>query len=772
MRDFLAILRRNTISPIVIAILVLAAILLVLDDPRDAWFLSAVIVVNTLLAIVQEVRAERVLKKLELMNAPVAHRLNDSGKIEDILFDEIQVGDLIKLQLGDEIPADGVLMSSEGLETDEGILTGESAPVDKPVGATVYAASAVVAGQATARVRAVGLETKIGAMSSTLKRYKPILTPIQHSISIAITWLTFGALGLAIIIFVVYYLSGQNSITIFKTIASGAVVIVPEGLLLASTLLFAYGSLRLAQAKVLPQKLAAIEAMALLDILCVDKTGTLTSDEIKFENFEVFNQTVPNLPELIGIAAKTTSSGSTTGEAIIKGFKSPDKYKILQTLAFSSRRKISGVKVKLNGKTYNLIIGAPEFVKTFAPLSSYQTQRIETLTNEGKRILLIGLSDDVNASLKNLKNGSGQAMGLLILSNDLRNGVEKTVRYLQKNGVSLRVISGDNPNTVKYIASLAGILNFDSILTGEELKKISDKNWNKTIAGTTIFARVLPEQKERLVETFKDMNNFTGMVGDGVNDALALKKSDLGIAMYAGAVATRRVADVVLLNNSFNSLPIGMRLGNKIIQAIEIIATLFFHKIIFGLVLMLTTLLFGFVYPFDPRHVTFMNILLVTLPTVMWTLFPPSPHFRMSPRHFWRDTLMAVAPIAVLSGIMITLSYTMLHLMHPNDITGVSTTTVIIATFFGIYLVYLVPRMFNVKNSRKDQIARILYTITVFAVISISFGFDYFRDFFNFSMPAGQSSWSIFIFIFITAILQWIIAGRAGKRLRKRNQAS
>jgi cation-transporting ATPase E len=431
---------------------------------------------------------------------------------------------------------------------------------------------------------------------------------------------------------------------------------------------------------------------------------------------------------------------------------------------------MSGVKVDLNGDIYNIVIGAPEYVSEFAPLDKTQKQQIETLTNEGKRVLLVALSRGLENSIKDLTDGSGQAMGLLILSNDLRLGVEKTVRYLQNNGVSLRVISGDNPNTVKYIARLAGIANHGSILTGDQLQKIKKRDWDKTVAETTIFARVLPEQKEKLIETFKNLNNFTGMVGDGVNDALALKKSDLGVAMYSGAVATRRVADIVLLDNSFNSLPIGMRLGNRIIQAIELIATLFFHKIIFGLVLILTTLLFGFVYPFEPRHVTFINILLVTIPTFMWTLFPPSPRNKLSPRHFWRNTLLAVAPIAVLSGVMITSAYTLLHLMHPTDAMGVSTTTVIIATFFGVYLVYLVPRMFNVRNNRKSQIARILYTITILVIISVSFGFDYFRDFFNFSMPAGQNSWPLLIMIFGTAFLQWVIAGKAGKRIRMQDQ--
>jgi cation-transporting ATPase E len=772
MRDIFVILRRNALSPIVIAILILATILMTLHDARDAWFLSVVIIINTLLAIVQEVRAERMLKKLELMSAPMAHRLNDDGSTEDILFDKLIPGDLIKLNLGDEIPTDGKIISSEGLETDEGILTGESSPVEKGSGSTVYAASAVVAGGATMEVTHTGPNTKVGQMALTLKRYKPVLTPIQHSISIAITWLTFGALGLAVIIFVVYHFAGNDAVVIFKTIASAAVVIVPEGLLLASSLLFAYGSIRLAQARVLPQKLAAIEAMALLDVLCVDKTGTLTSDEIKFEDFEIFDKSEPMISKLVSITANETSSGSTTGEAIIAGFGVSGRYKIIETLAFSSIRKMSGVKVEVKGQTYNVILGAPEFVRRLAPLTPEQVKRVERLTNEGKRVLLVALFGTTKTSLKELKDDSGQAMGLLVLSNSLRTGVEKTVRYLQNNGVSLRVISGDNPNTVKYIAGLAGIINHNNILTGDELKKIKDKDWDRTVARTTIFARVLPEQKERLVETFKNLNNFTGMVGDGVNDALALKKSDLGVAMYSGAVATRRVADIVLLDNSFNSLPIGMRLGNKIIQAIEIIATLFFHKIIFGLVLILTTLLFGFVYPFEPRHVTFMNILLVTLPTIMWTLFPPSPRHRMSPSHFWRDTLVAVAPISILSGIMITSSYTLLHMMHPNDAAGVSTTTVIIATFFGVYLVYLVPRMFNVRNNRKAQIARILYTITVLVVISISFGFDYFRDFFNFSMPAGRSSWPLLIMIFGTAILQWIIAGKAGKRLRRRDHES
>lgn len=767
MRDFLVILGRNFASPIVIAILVLAAILLALGEPRDAWFISFVIVVNTLFAIVQEVRAQRALKKLELMNRPLARRIGKNGVIQEVLFDQLAVGDHIALQAGDEVPADGTVTVSSGLEVDESMLTGESAAVDKPKGDVVYAASVIMAGTATVRVMAVGEATKVGMMSQALKRYVPRPTPLQRAIGHAITWLTWGALFLAGLIFVVYYFAGLHAVIIFKTITAAAVTVVPEGLLLASSLLLAFGALRLAQAQVLPQKLGAIEAMALLNILCVDKTGTLTSDTVDFDSLELFDTKETRLNELISIVARETSKGNSTGDAIIEALPTPRNYVVKEVLAFSSSRKMSGVRVTIDGEAHAIVMGAPEFLADLAPLSGAQLRRIDTLTGEGQRVLLAARFPAAG-SLKKLAAGSGTALGLIILSNQLRTGVEKTVAYLQQNGVSIRVISGDNPNTVRFVAQRVGIVDADKVITGAELAKVSDKKWDKTVAAHTIFARVLPEQKERIIGTFRDLGHFTGMVGDGVNDALAIKKADLGVAMYAGASATRRVADIVLMNNSFNSLPLGMRLGNRIMQAIEIIATLFFHKLIYGVVLLLATLALGIVYPFEPRHITFMNIFLVTLPTIMWTLFAPMPRHRLSPRFFWKDTLLAVAPIAAITGVTVTLVYTILHMLHPLDPSGVSTTTVLVATFFGIYLVFLVPRMFDVKNNRTARLARLLYVLAVIFVVTPSFGLSFARDFFDFTTPAWQDTWPLAILIVLAASAQWLLANAAGKRLKKR----
>lgn len=769
MTDFLAILRRNFVSPIVIAIFILATTLLILGERRDAWFISIVIIINTLIAIVQEVRAQRALQRLELMSAPRARRLTAEGTYEEVAYDQLQVGDHVRLLSGDEIAADGDLLESQGLEVNESMLTGEAAAIVKVPGDSVYAASTVVAGSGAMRVTAVGAQSKAGAMTAALKRYVPQATPLQRAIGRAITVLTYGALALALLIFAVYYSSGFDAVKIFKTITSAAVTVVPEGLLLASSLLLAFGSLKLAQAKVLPQKLAAIEAMALLSVLCVDKTGTLTSDEITFESLELFKgksrRVTNDYSPLVGALAKETAGGNATGMAIERALTPPETYEVLDILAFSSVRKLSGVRLRTADSTTTLMMGAPEYVAPYAPLSASRQRYFSSLAAEGKRILSVVAFDDHETPLKELRAGSGWPLGVIVLANPLRDGVLETVDYLQKNGVSLRVISGDSPDTVRYVAEQAGIKHPDRVITGNELGLLSQDEWAQAVKRTTIFARVLPEQKERLIQTFIDEGLFTGMIGDGVNDALALKKADLGVAMFAGAAASRRVADLVLLNNSFTSLPLGMKLGNRIMQAIELIATLFFHKIIYAVVLLLTTLALGIAYPFAPRHVTFMNMFLVTLPTLMWTLFPPSPRHRINPSRFWQETLLAVLPIAMISGVVVTAFYWFANRAYLGDELGVATATVLVATFFGVYMVFIASLLLGVVYDRVARIARFAYLGAVIFVALVSFGFVFARNFFDFTRPSFAYIWPAFFLVFIAAVVQYRLAIRAGKRL-------
>jgi len=799
MRDYLDIIKRNLLSPIVLAIFLLAGALIYVREYRDAWFISVVIVVNSLIGIVQEIRAKRVLHRLELMSAPRARVLRD-GQAVEVPYDSLVVGDEIILRAGDELPADATVTVSKGLELNESMLTGESAAVEKAVGDTVLAATTVLAGEGTARVTAVGDQTKAGAISQVLKRYKPELTPLQVAIWRAITFLTYGAIILAALIFTVYYLSGDNVVIILKTITSAAVTVVPEGLLLASSLLLAFGSLRLAQAKVLPQKLAAIEAMALLNLLAVDKTGTLTSDEVTLERVVAFDEMIlansitdtseksaaqatagsparrfseiklseaaSDVAELAALIAHETSGGNITGQAILAEIMPPKHADIIEVMAFSSARKMAGVRAKVDGAVLTLMMGAPEFVAKLAPVDAMLQRQLDEWADSGLRVLMLAEFDDETVKLKDLPDGSGRAIGAVILRNSLRDGVIDTVKFLQEQGVVIRVISGDNPRTVQHIARQAGIDNPDKAILGSALAGLSDKAFDKAADEHTIFARVLPEQKERLIAHFKQSGKFTGMVGDGVNDALALKKSDLGVAMYAGAPASRRVADIILLNNSFTSLPIGMKLGNRIMQAIEVIATLFFHKIIYGVVLLLSTMLVGLNYPYAPRHITFLNIFLVTMPTIMWTLFPPRPRHRVNPAHFWRDTLRAVAPIALLTGLTVAFTYWSGVTLHPNQAAEAATMTVLTATFFGIYLVFLVGPMLGVVLDKRAHLARMLYMAGVLFVTLVSFGVEPLRRFFDFTVPNIILLWPGIAVVVIVALVQWYLARRAGRKFK------
>lgn len=754
MRDYLEIIRRNVFSPVVLAIFLLAGALLYVREYRDAWFMSVVIFVNTVIGIVQEIRAKRVLKKLELMNAPVA-RVERGGEIVEVPYDKLRLGDVLHIRAGDELPADGDVVESRVLELDESMLTGESAAVEKSAGDKVYAATAVVAGEGVYAAKALGQDTRAGAISAVLQRYSPTLTPLQRAIQTAITFLTYGSIVLAALIFASYYFSGFDSVQILKTITVAAVTVIPEGLLLASSLLLAFGSLHLAQAKVLPQKLSAIEAMALLGVLCVDKTGTLTSDEVTVECFESFGG--GDIAVLAALAARETGGGNITAEAILAAHEPPRDAQIIDVLAFSSARKLAGVRAQVNGKNCTFVMGAPEFVAKLAPLNSAQTEQIDAWTKRGMRVLLLAEFPDSQTPLKKLAENSGKPLGVVVLRNSLREGVQDTVNFLQGHGVSIRVISGDNPRTVQYIAQAAGIHNPEKSITGAELAALSDEEFEHAADEYTIFARVLPEQKERLIAHFRGQGKFTGMVGDGVNDALALKQADLGVAMRAGAPASRRVADLILLNNSFTSLPAGMQLGNRIIQAIEIIAILFFHKIIYGVVLLFSTLMLGVVYPYAPRHVTFLNIFLVTMPTTMWTLFPPSPDHRVDPRNFWRDTLRAVAPIAVLTGLTIAAVYWIMLKTPGTPAAQAATMTVLIATFFGVYLVFLAGIILGVTFDKRAKLARALYLTAVAVVAIAGFVITPLRQFFDFTTPNATLLWPSAAIVVVAASVQYAI---------------
>ena len=773
MKQIRTIIFRNFISPISVAIFVLAGGLLLLGELRDAWFISFVILVNSTIGSVQEIRAYLTLKKIELMSQPRARVFRD-GEFVEVLFLELKKGEKIQLKTGDEIPADAKILSANSFEIDEAILTGESLAVAKKRGDKVLAGAIVVAGDAEAEVLAVGDETQSGKMTKKLKNYKPNLTPIQRNIQKLISGMTYFAIFLAIAVIVRYTFLEHSHVTILKTITSAAVVVVPEGLLLATSLFFAYGSLRLLQAKVLPQKISAIEDMALLEVLATDKTGTLTSPEIIFENLEVLNGENPeNVAKILVEINSQSKEKNATARAILaefgrKKFSKKRNFKVLNAMAFSSSRKLSGLTFEAENSARSVVFGAPEFIlKNFEDrkLAKQISKQVDELAGKGLRVLLLAEFSKSGEIQTLFESEKLRPIAIVTLKNSLRENVRETVEFLQNRGVSLRVISGDNPKTVSFIASEAGVKNPEKFITGAELAELSDEDFDLAVRENTIFARVLPDQKEKIISAFQKNGLYTGMIGDGVNDALAIKKADLGISMFDAAPATRRVADLVLMDNSFTSLPSGVRIGDRIMLAIEMIAILFFHKIILGVTILFVTLMLGLQYPFLPRHITYMNFILVTLPTILTTLFPPLPERKINPKNFWRDTLANIAPIAVLSGLAVSTIYVMMAVglgRHANyaQIRGALATVVVVAAYFGVFVTILGEKMLNSKLIKNTIRRRALYIFVTLLFTGAVFGSRLLRDFFEFNLPDTSKFGFVLLVVVGVSIVQFALMRR------------
>ena len=401
-------------------------------------------------------------------------------------------------------------------------------------------------------------------------------------------------------------------------------------------------------------------------------------------------------------------------------------------------------------------------------ISQQISERVNSLAEKGLRVLLLAEFQKTGKISELLKTEKLQPLAIVTLKNSLRRNVSKTVDFLQRRGVSLRVISGDNPRTVSFIAKEAGILNPDKFITGAELNDMSEEDFEKAVMENTIFARVLPEQKEKIISIFQKNKLYTGMIGDGVNDVLAIKKADLGISMFDAAPATRRVADLVLMDNSFTSLPSGVKIGDRIMLAIEMIAVLFFHKIILGLTILFVSLSLGIDYPFLPRHITYMNFILVTLPTILTTLFPPIPVGKINPQNFWRDTLYNIAPIAVLSGFAVSMIYVVMisDLENPSldQIRGVLATVVVVAAYFGVFVTILGEKMLSSKLIRNTIYRRVLYILATVLFTGAVFGSRLLRDFFEFNLPSIEKIWFVISVVMVVSIVQFIMMKKAQQK--------
>jgi cation-transporting ATPase E len=747
------IVRRNLLSPIVFIISALVAVLFTIHQRSDAFFLSATIVINAILGIAQELRARHALRRLELLNAPVARRITETG-IEMVSPGQLLIGDLLSIELGDQIPADGVVVRSHSLQVNEALITGEAREIAKQTGSFVFAGSFVMSGESEVRITALGSHSKMGEMGQRLKQYAEKVSPLQRSLSSLITYLTYAALAVSLLIFLTGHQKHSPLNIIINTVIAGAISIVPEGIILASTLLLSLGALKMARTGVIIQRLTAIEGLSRLDTLCLDKTGTLTTNKLILESYIPLNATLKELSMALSMLVHAETHPNATLKAIASEIRPLSSTRVLESLAFTSSRKWSAVLAEYSNSTKCLALGSPEALCRAYPLPRSISQTIHSYTRSGKRVLLVmdygnPCSDDGEVVLSTLSEYKGTPIGLVVMNQELRPNIVDTLFYLQAQGVCIKVLSGDAPRTVQFVAHQAGVLHSEKVISGDELALINRKEWPRVVREYTVFARILPEQKEMIITTLQDMG-FVGMVGDGVNDALAIKKADLGIAMFDGSAAARQVADIVLVNNDFSIFPHGMRIGSQIILGLELVTGSYFNRIIASLTILFLCLFLNLPYPFFPSHLVILNLITVAIPSIAWSLFPPETTQRYDPRKFFTDTWKFALPNGLITGLAVLVGYILARHIFSGNVTLARSMAVTVIQGLGIFSFTLLPSALHAIDSSQLRKWQLGYSIVLPLVLIYLSTLPRYQLFFHL-VPLGLTGWAYALAIIVIA---------------------
>lgn len=581
---------------------IFAAILLSIGSYRDLGFMG-VIVCNTLIGIVQELRSKKVLDKLNVLHAPTALVLRD-GKEQRIPAAELVQDDLVLFKAGDQIPADAEVVSGAA-SLNESLLTGEADEIKKAPGDELMSGSFVVSGSLRARLTRVGAESYISQLTLKAKAMKSGEdSEIVRSLNRLVKIMGFAIIPIgAALFFRQQPLFGFND-NMRSTIAA-VMGMIPEGLFLLASITLAISAVRLAQNQVLIHNMKCIETLARVDVLCVDKTGTITEPAMTVAGCEAADGTPEALNALLSDFAAAQDADNITMRALKAYFTAPSGRKAVSVSGFSSQFKYSGVCFE--GANY--VLGAPEFLLK----ASYETyrERIEARSREGLRVLAFGTTEAVPDG-KEL-TAPVRLLGLVFLDNAIRESAPSTFRFFAEQGVAIKVISGDNPVTVSRIAARAGIPDAESYVDASALK--TEDEAKAAILAHTVFGRVSPEQKKIFVSALKEAGHTVAMTGDGVNDILAMKESDCSVAMAAGSDAAVQASQLVLLESDFAKMPAVVDEGRRVVNNLERSGSFYLVKNVFSFLIALSAICIGFTYPLLPLQITLIGAFTIGVPS-------------------------------------------------------------------------------------------------------------------------------------------------------------
>jgi cation-transporting ATPase E len=615
-RSVTDILRANILTRFNLILGVLLAVILAVGQPQDALF-GIVLVANALIGIAQELRAKRTLDRLAVLSAPRV-RVTRDGASREVAVDELVADDLVDLRAGDQLVADGVVRDSEGLEADESLLTGESEPVDKQAGDRLLSGSFVIAGSGDYQATGVGAEAYARKLAAQARRFTVVRSELVAGINQILRYVTWAIPPVAALLVISQLHTRQNVREGATSTVAALVGMVPQGLVLLTSAAFGVAAVTLARRKVLVQQLPAVEGLARVDVVCFDKTGTLTDGTIAFDRLIRLDDQAP-AEAALGALADDEARNATLA-AIGQAFPPPQGWARQDAVPFSSARKWSAASFAGHG---TWVLGAPEMV--LAGSQDELLPQAAELAATGQRVLALA---HTTGSLDGQTLPQGlRAVAFIVLAERLRSDTPGAIAYFAAQGVALKVISGDSPQTVSAVAARAGVPHAGDATDARDLPE-DPGPLGALLEEGSIFGRVTPQQKESMVKALQARGHTVAMTGDGVNDVLALKLADIGVAMGSGAPATKAVAELVLLDNDFGSLPGVVAEGRRVTANIERVANLFITKTVWATLLAVAAGAALLPYPFLPRHLTIIDTLAIGVPSFFLALAPNRRRYR------------------------------------------------------------------------------------------------------------------------------------------------
>ena len=619
---------------------VLLALVLSVRSYKNMLFIF-IIIANTLIGIFQEIKAKITLDKLKILTVSHVDVIRDGVK-KSITVSELVKDDVILLKSGGQIPADGVILDGE-VDVNESLLTGESDSIHKTCGSKVLSGSFVTSGKAMCLLTEVGHDCYMEKLSSEAKQFKRYKTELQRNLDTILKFISIIIVPLGIILFAKqYWISGSTYEQAALDTVAAVLGMIPEGLVLLTSVALALGAVRLARRSTLVRELFCIETLARVDTLCLDKTGTITEGHLCVQGEESVKEDV-DLEQLMGRMVSALGDENETFQALRQHYKRNQSTNTKLVLPFSSERKFSGVVFEGEG-TY--LMGAYQFI--FPQADPAVLEKIAEYASQGLRVLTVAHSPNEMTDYTLAEDF--EIVGFVFMTDVVRKNAPDILGYFEEQGVDLKVISGDDPVTVAAIAARAGLKDADKYIDATTIH--TDEEMEDAILKYSVFGRVTPKQKQQMVRLLKQNGRTVAMTGDGVNDVLALKDADVSIAMASGSEAAKNTANLVLLNSDFASLPHIVNEGRRVINNIKAAASMFLIKTGFSVLTALLTIIVGQNYPFQPIQLSVINGCAVAIPTMLLQL---EPSFQKVNKHFFREVLRMSMPAAITITAMITI---------------------------------------------------------------------------------------------------------------------